>query len=349
MKIKTFIIDSFTSEPFKGNPAGVCLLDTEISVSTMQAIASELNLSETAFIMQDPTGDTKFFIRYFTPTVEINFCGHATLAAAKLILHRLKKEQVIFTTYHQLVITAISEGETIKMEFPLYDTVEYPHNKKLYDAFGIKEPISSRFSKELRMLIIEVKDEETLVNIQPNYEAALASTTELKGLAITCIAKSSSVYDFYSLGFWPWVGINEDPVTGAAHSVLAKYWGNKLHKTEMQAYQLSKRGGAMKLKIMNDHQLEVISNAHIVLEGRFNFINTFQPADCSLSYFLLFAFKYSGCLSLYFLRYTKICFGLSFFLNFINSSYKGLSLIKINSIVCAVKSTISFVWVFNTY
>jgi PhzF family phenazine biosynthesis protein len=267
MKIKIYIIDSFTSEPFKGNPAGVCLLEQELPVNTMQAIATELNLSETAFIKQHATDDTKFSIRYFTPTVEINFCGHATLAAAKLILHRLKKEQVIFTTHHQLVITAISEGETIKMEFPLYDTVEYMPNKKLYDAFGIKEPISSRFSKELNMLVIELKDEKTLSNIQPNYINALQSTTELKGLTLTCIATNSTVYDFYSRSFWPWVGINEDPVTGAAHAVLAKYWGNKLHKTEMQAYQLSKRGGAMKLKIKNDRQLEVISNATIVIEG----------------------------------------------------------------------------------
>lgn len=267
MKIKTYIIDSFTNEAFKGNPAGVCLLERELTVPTMQAIASELNLSETAFLIQHPSEDTKFSIRYFTPTVEIDFCGHATLAAAKLILHRLKKERVIFTTYHQLVITAMSEGETIKMEFPLYDTVEYPPNKKLHDAFGIQKPINSRFSKELSMLIIEVKDEETLLNIQPNFVAAIESTTELKELVVTCSSSKSSEYDFYSRCFCPWIGINEDPVTGSSHAVLAKYWGSKLRKTEMRAYQLSKRGGFMKLKIINDNTLEVSSNAHIMLEG----------------------------------------------------------------------------------
>ncbi|MEO6903776.1 MAG: PhzF family phenazine biosynthesis protein, partial [Bacteroidia bacterium] len=188
-------------------------------------------------------------------------------AAAKLILHRLKKEMVIFTTYHQLVIKAISEGETITMEFPLYDTVEYPPNKKLHTAFGIQEPISSLFSKELSMLIIEVKDEETLSSIQPNFAEALESTPEIKELVITCRSTQSSEYDFYSRCFCPWIGINEDPVTGSSHSVLAKYWGNKLKKTEMHAYQLSKRGGFMKLKIINDNTLEVSSNAHIVLEG----------------------------------------------------------------------------------
>ena len=267
MKIKTYIIDAFTNEAFKGNPAGVCLLEKEIDVATMQSIASEINLSETAFLVQNKTDDTKFSIRYFTPLVEIVFCGHATLASAKLILHRLKKAQVEFTTHHQLIITATSEEDVIKMDFPLYDTIEYTPSQQLYDAFGIQNPVAVRFAKALDMLIIEVKNKEVLLNIKPDFLKALESSTEIKELVITCQSRNNSIYDFYSRCFCPWIGIDEDPVTGAAHTVLAKYWGDQLNKTEMLAYQASKRGGFMRLKIIGDSKLEVRSSAYIVLEG----------------------------------------------------------------------------------
>lgn len=164
IKMKVFIIDAFTDKAFKGNPAGVCLIESEISVETMQAIASEFNLSETAFLKQNlECGTTDYSIRYFTPTVEIDFCGHATLASAKLVLHYLNNSIVNFTTYHNLKIVATNEGENIKMKFPLYDTIDFEPSKELYKAFGVTNPIATKYARDLEMVIIEVADKKTLM------------------------------------------------------------------------------------------------------------------------------------------------------------------------------------------
>ena len=264
MNIKTFIVDSFTNTAFKGNPAGVCLLEEVISIKIMQSIAAELNLSETAFLLK--TESNHFTIRYFTPTVEIDFCGHATLAASKIILDKFNNETVNFTTYKGLQLIAKIEGKYIKMLFPLYETTDCNENKKLNDAFGIENAISTRFSKDLDMLIIEVKDKQTLLDINPNYQKAIESSDTIKEVVVTSKSEDKD-YDFYSRCFCPWIGINEDPVTGASHAVLAKYWSTILNKKEMSAFQLSSRGGFLKLKIINDTELEVRSNAKIVFEG----------------------------------------------------------------------------------
>lgn len=268
MQIKTFIINAFTNKAFSGNPAGVCLLDSKLDEKIMQAIASELNLSETAFLHKKENEEA-YRIRYFTPTVEIDFCGHATLASAKLVLGKLGKKEVVFITKNGLKISAYNQGRSIKMEFPLYETVDYEMNESLFDAFGIKETTTSQYCKELDMLIIEVADKQSLLQISPDFKKAIESSTTIKEVVIT--TKSEDIdYDFYSRCFCPWIGINEDPVTGASHSVLAKYWGQKLNKKEMSAYQLSNRGGFLKMKIVNDNKLEVFSNAQIVFEGLLN-------------------------------------------------------------------------------
>jgi predicted PhzF superfamily epimerase YddE/YHI9 len=126
MRIKTFIVDAFTNTPFKGNPAGVCLLEEAIKDETMQSIATALNLSETAFLLK--TENNHFAIRFFTPTVEVVFCGHATLAASKVILDKFNTKTVDFTTDKGLQLNATLENESIKMLFPLYETTEYRSN-----------------------------------------------------------------------------------------------------------------------------------------------------------------------------------------------------------------------------
>ncbi|MEO7046525.1 MAG: PhzF family phenazine biosynthesis isomerase, partial [Ferruginibacter sp.] len=223
----------------------------------------------TAFLKQSENSDKDYSVRYFTPTVEIDFCGHATLASAKLVLHYLDKPFVNFTTFQNLKINATSQGEKIKMKFPLYDTIDYVANTELYEAFGIKNPIATKFVKELDMLIIEVSDKATLIEINPNFTRAIKSSDSLKEVVVTAKSQDTE-YDFYSRCFCPWIGIDEDPVTGASHSVLAKYWSAILGKTEMLAYQASKRGGFMQLKIISDTELEVISNAKIIFEGKTN-------------------------------------------------------------------------------
>lgn len=269
MEIKTFIVDSFTNEPFKGNPAGVCLLKDSIPSETMQSIASEINLSETAFLVPNEGIVNQFSIRFFTRKVEIDFCGHATLASAKICLDKLGMRKVEFINRNNLKLSAESDQGYIKMLFPVYGTVKYQANPDLLDAFGINSPVNSRFNEDLGMVILEVKDKEALLAINPNYKQALQSAPEVSELVVTSPSDDDE-YDFYSRCFCPWIGIDEDPVTGASHSALAKYWGQRLGKREMEAYQLSERGGFLKLNLLNDSELEVRSNAKIMFEGVMN-------------------------------------------------------------------------------
>ena len=267
--MKVFIIDAFTDQAFKGNPAGVCLLESDISDQQMQEIASELNLSETAFLKKLTNKETEFSIRYFSPTTEIPFCGHATLASSKMVLHHLKKTEVTFTTFHNLKLSAKSNGNNIIMKFPIFNTVDYEPNSKLYESLGITNPIAFQFSKDLKMALIEVATKEILQNINPDFIKMITSSDSLNGVIVTTKSQDEN-YDFYSRCFCPWIGINEDPVTGSSHSVLAKYWSNVLNKKEFSAFQLSKRGGFMHLKILNETELEVTSQAKIVFEGILN-------------------------------------------------------------------------------
>ncbi|MFS4445427.1 PhzF family phenazine biosynthesis protein [Maribacter sp. 2307UL18-2] len=265
MNIQTYIVDAFTDRAFTGNPAGVCLLEKPISAELMQSIALELNLSETAFLLN--LEKHSYSIRFFTPHIEIDFCGHATMASAKIVLDKVALEEVRFTTSQKLHLIGRYADNAIKMVFPMYDTVVYEPEQEVYDALGVGEPITTRLSKDLDMLLIEVLDKRTLLEISPLYEKLIKSSANLKEVVITCKSEDEG-FDFYSRCFAPWLGINEDPVTGAAHSVLAKYWSDKLGVSEMSAYQLSKRGGFLKLTILSDMALEVRSNAKIIFEGK---------------------------------------------------------------------------------
>lgn len=266
MRIDTFIVDAFTDKTFSGNPAGVCLLEIKITEETMQSIASEINLSETAFLTKKKNSE-QYSIRYFTPTTEIDFCGHATLASSKIIFDLFGKEYVEFETEKGLLVSAKTEGDYIKMNFPIYHLKDYKLNEKLFDAFGIVNPIEFGYCDELDMLLIEVEDKQSLLNINPDFQKALTSSETIKEVVITSKSEDKE-YDFYSRCFCPWIGINEDPVTGASHSLLANYWSRKLNKCSMSAYQLSSRGGFLNLKIIDESSLEVFSNAKIVLEGK---------------------------------------------------------------------------------
>lgn len=268
MKIKIFLVDAFTDEAFKGNPAGVCLLDEKIPENLMQNIAMEVNAAETAFVMKDSSGDNKFFIRYYSPQVEIAFCGHATVASAKVLFEKNNYESVEFTTHHGLILSASKHEDKLKMIFPLFKTTTFISDK-ISDSLGIKTYEDSRYCKDNQDLVVRVRDKETLQSISPDFNKLKAASAEFRGVCVTAPSKDEG-YDFYSRFFAPAVGINEDPVTGSAHSVLAKYWSDILGKKVLSAYQLSGRGGYLKLKILDDNSLEVISNAKITIEGELN-------------------------------------------------------------------------------
>ncbi|MBC5775147.1 PhzF family phenazine biosynthesis protein [Pontibacter sp. KCTC 32443] len=233
-KIKLYQIDAFTDKVFGGNPAAVCVLDAWLDDKTMQQIGAENNLAETAFVVK--TGDD-YEIRWFTPTVEVDLCGHATLAAA----------YVLFTYYNHLtdvinlhshrsgLLRVQRRADTLTLDFPtdVFEATETP--EALVEAFG-KAPRETYKGKTDYLLIFESEDDVAGFNPDTN----LINSVEARGVIVSAPGKG---VDFVSRFFCPQVGIVEDPVTGSAHTTLTPYWSQRLSKQVMTAKQLSKRQG----------------------------------------------------------------------------------------------------------
>jgi len=265
-RIETYIVDSFTNKPFKGNPAGICVLNQELSNKKMQAIAKELGLSETAFIIQIGKPN-KYAIRFFSPVMEIPLCGHATLAASKIIFEITPNiKNIHFTNIQNLDLIIRRNGKKIEMDFPIYDTVPENAPEELLKALGIDEIVNIVFNKETNILLIEIESGKLLNNLSPDFERLKRSHNSINGVLVTAISERND-FDFESRYFWPWSGTNEDPVTGGTHTFLAKYWGTKLNKKKMNSYQCSERTGFMEVQIIDDKILTIKSEAQIILKG----------------------------------------------------------------------------------
>ncbi|MEP2671268.1 MAG: PhzF family phenazine biosynthesis protein [Cyclobacteriaceae bacterium] len=261
-----YLVDSFTSEPFKGNPAGVCLMDEMRGESEMLSIAAELGFSETAFVMKaDARGIYR--IRYFSPKMEIPLCGHATLAAAKVLFSESQLDKVQFETIKNTMLTVEREDSEIVMRFPIYQTHPAEAPAPLLRALGLTEFINCEYNSETNMLLIEIESSEVLRRLAPDYSTLIKSHSGIDGVLIT--AKSSEEeFDFESRYFWPWSGTLEDPVTGATHTFLALYWSKKLGKTTMKSFQCSKRTGSMTVSVEGGKELQIKGQAQIIFQGR---------------------------------------------------------------------------------
>ena len=264
-RMRTFIVDSFTDTPFKGNPAGVCLVDSHLSDERMLHIAQELNLSETAFL-RPLASDGAFAIRYFSPKMEIPLCGHATLASAKVIFSIDNLNEVHFINIQNLDLSATELDGQIMMEFPVYETRPADAPPALLAALGVKAIKNSVYNEETKILLLEIADAEELAGLDPDFVALQRSDNSINGVLVTALSKRDG-YDFHSRYFWPWSGTNEDPVTGGTHTFLAKYWASRLGKTRMKSFQSSKRTGFMEVELVAD-KLRIRSQAVIVFEGR---------------------------------------------------------------------------------
>lgn len=265
-RIETYVVDSFIDKPFKGNPAGVCVLNLTLLNEQMQLIAKELGLSEIAFINQIEE-QNKYSIRYFSPIMEIPLCGHATLAASKVLFEIFPEmEKIHFENIQGLDLIIKKYGETIEMEFPVYDTVPQNAPAELLKALGIKKISNSEFNKETNILLLEIESSELLENLSPDFEKLKRSHNLINGVLVTAISQRNG-YDFESRYFWPWSGTNEDPVTGGTHTFLSKYWGTRLNKKKMNSYQCSERTGFMEVELISDKKLTIKSEAQIVLKG----------------------------------------------------------------------------------
>ncbi len=265
-KMKTYFVDAFTNQKFKGNPAAVCIVKNDLDSSTMQSIATEIGFSETAFIKQI-TGNT-YSIRFFTPKIEIPLCGHATLASSKIIFDTTAFDTIKFINCNNIELLVEKVENKIKMQFPVYDTEDIDVPQKMLDALGISEIVNKRYSHINKIILIEIKNALDLVNLNPDFTALINSNTGINGVLVTCISDNAN-FDFHYRYFWPWAGTNEDPVTGGVQTFLTKYWAIKLNKTKLNAYQSSLRTGTMSTELLHD-KVCILGEAVTVLEGQFN-------------------------------------------------------------------------------
>jgi PhzF family phenazine biosynthesis protein len=264
--IETYIVDSFTDKPFKGNPAGVCLLNEAIADEKMQSIAAELGLSETAFV-QGLDNFNKYSIRFFSPKMEIPLCGHATLASSKILFTKRKDlTEIDFVNVQQLILKIHKEGESIVMEFPSYETEPAKAPAELLAALGIDHAINSEYNKETNILLVEIEGGAYLKNLKPDYTALYRSHSSINGVVVTA-ASATSDFDFESRYFWPWSGTNEDPVTGGTHTFLTKYWNKRTGKSKLRSFQSSQRTGFMDLVLTEENKVHIKSTAQIIFEG----------------------------------------------------------------------------------
>lgn len=268
MPLQTFIVDSFTNTPFKGNPAGVCIAEDSLSETTMQQIAFELGLSETAFITRSAESNV-YNIRYFSPQKEIALCGHATLAAAKVLNGKTGSGSIHFITGGGVSLQTTLKEHQITMEFPVYDIIRATVKEVMLAALGIKKVTAVYYSEQNRILMLEIESAAELANLQPDFAALKASQDDINGVLVTA-ASANDAYDYEYRYFWPWAGTNEDPVTGGVQTFLARYWSVKLQKNKMTAFQSSQRTGFMTVELC-DEKVFITGQAVIILEG--NLIN----------------------------------------------------------------------------
>ena len=243
-----FQVDAFTSQPFAGNPAGVCILPQLAEEAWMQAIAREMNLSETAFLTRQADG---FDLRWFTPAAEVRLCGHATLASAHIlwqtgILH--SGEQARFHTLSGL-LTAGQRGEWIEMDFPVRRSQPVEPPAGLTEALDVTPMYVGR---DVDDYLVEVENEAVVRELKPDFSRL--GKLSVRGVIVTARSLDPK-FDFVSRFFAPAVGINEDPVTGSAHCCLTPFWAERLGKTEMVAYQASARGGVVRVKLAGERVL----------------------------------------------------------------------------------------------
>ncbi len=256
MELTLYQIDAFASKPFEGNPAAVCPLDEWLPDELMQSIAEENNLSETAFFI--PTGNG-FHIRWFTPTSEVDLCGHATLAAAYVLFNFLghKSDKVEFDSKSG-ILTVTKNDELLVMDFPAQPPVLCDIPKEIVKAFDIT-PVECLKSEDF---IVVFEREIDIESAKPDFEQL--KKLDLRGVIIT--AKSSH-YDFVARFFAPKYGVPEDPVTGSAYTQLAPYWASKIGPKRFRVKQVSLRGGELSCEIVNDRVL-ISGKAIKYMEGK---------------------------------------------------------------------------------
>ncbi len=261
--IPFYQVDAFTNQPFRGNPAAVCVLPTFPDDSLMQQIAAENNLAETAFIVRRDGAEARYNLRWFTPTVEVEICGHATLASAHIVFTHLEPEaqRVTFETRSGIMPVIRQADGKLCLDFPNYAP----------SPFACPAGLGAAMGQEPRAVLKSEKGDRDLLLVYQSAAEVRALTPDLHALTnyapfgFIATAPGEGGIDFVSRCFFPNHGIPEDPVTGSAHCVSAPYWARVLEKTSLRARQVSQRGGDLWLKVTEDrvlisgYAIEVIS------------------------------------------------------------------------------------------
>ncbi|MBI1322124.1 PhzF family phenazine biosynthesis isomerase [bacterium] len=267
---KLILVDAFCHRPFSGNPAAVCLMDTHRDAAWMQAVAAEMNLSETAFVC--PRGED-YDLRWFTPMVEVDLCGHATLATAKALWHTGAAEPERTLTFHtrsgELTARWSKAEDRITLDFPqtLVEPVSPPEG--LVETLGLK-PEAIRFVGRNKFdYLVELADEALVRSLSPDF--VNMARIKARGVIVTASATpgrdSSVTYDFVSRFFAPASGIDEDPVTGSAHCALSPFWSDRFSRDRLTGYQASRRGGLVHVE-RKGNRVELGGKAIVICEGR---------------------------------------------------------------------------------
>jgi PhzF family phenazine biosynthesis protein len=260
VRIPLFHVDAFTQQPFRGNPAAVCFLDSWLDEDQLHKVAAENNLSETAFLV--PTQDG-YELRWFSPSCEVRLCGHATLASAHILLNlrQPQLDSVRFETRFHGTLTVKKDGEFLVMDFPALFPQRCPNPPDIWrDALALRS-LPSEVVDADETYILVMDRPETVRNVRPNF----ALLRNLHPYVVAVTARGDKV-DFVSRYFAPSYGIPEDPVTGSAHCVLAPYWAKRLGKTKLHARQVSERGGELWCEVAGDRVL-LKGKAVVTLEG----------------------------------------------------------------------------------
>jgi len=274
MAIEIVQVDAFTQTPFAGNPAAICVLESPAETAWMQRVANEMNLAETAFLV--PRGSAKagqgkrdeegFDLRWFTPTVEVDLCGHATLAAAHVLWqdgHLAADAEARFHCLSGRLGAHRKPDGAIALDFPAEPATAVKPPAGLLAALGVEAP---RFVGRNRLdWLVEVADETAVRATSPDM--AHLGRIEARGVMVTSVAAPGAAYDFVSRFFAPAAGVDEDSVTGSAHCCLGPYWNEKLGKDPVRGYQASARGGLVTVALRGD-RVDLIGHAVTVMRGQ---------------------------------------------------------------------------------
>jgi PhzF family phenazine biosynthesis protein len=256
-------VDAFTDRPFTGNPAAVVLLSEAPTDEWMASVARETSVSDTAFVLREWSPDAEYRLRWFTPTVEVDLCGHATLAAAHCLFEDGEPAPIRFATRSGVVTVSQRSGGSLAMDFPAWPAAEIEGRTEVSEALGSTVEWTGRSDNGVFLLAL-VADERSVRELAPN----LAAVTELDAAAVivTGLADPGQNLDFVSRLFAPSLGIPEDPVTGSSHTVLAPFWADRLGRTSLVGLQASPRSGRVGVELNGD-RVTVIGGAVTVFDG----------------------------------------------------------------------------------